>query len=44
MKLFEDKTDEQLEHFKDVVLYALAMVEAEIQRRKTKKISKKYLT
>jgi hypothetical protein len=38
MELFEDKTDKQLEHFKEAVLYALAMVEVEIQRRKNIKV------
>jgi hypothetical protein len=32
--IFEDKTDKQLEQFKEAVLYALALVEVEIQRRK----------
>ena len=35
--LFSDCSDKVLEHFKDALLYALARVEVEIQRRKRAK-------
>jgi hypothetical protein len=35
-KPFANKTLDELQNFKDAVLYALALVEVEIQRRKHK--------
>jgi hypothetical protein len=32
-RLFEDRTDKQLQNFKDLLLYALGLVEQEIQKR-----------
>lgn len=32
--IFADRTDKQLENFKDALIYALGLVEQEIQNRK----------